>query len=673
MGDPSWMELEIGFRGAEVEITVRSDLGQQPAPATLEPSVTLERLQQFAKLVGRAVRAAQPLDAAVVKEAWALHAAVFQGSAGQVASTLATLRRSAPVLHRLMLRDPSLQAVPWEALCKPNTSEGFWGTSPTTILARGVWSADVWQPLDVLGAVRVLVVAPFGAESSLIGLRQVLAESIGDGEIEWLEPITGGSAGERTVFENLQRSKNPHVLHFIGHGGVNAEGHPVLRLADDEDGNEVWLKAELLATALRASFQEELRLVVLECCEGAKAGLLGSAAEQFVKAGADAAIAHLWPIKAKAAQACSRAFYRALTGVGRAVGDVGASLATARGTLASGSAERFSPVLYVRGRGTALFDFEDRRVVKPTGGGAPASALAPALAGLLEKPFSMVLGDDGDDRRALRVQIEKFLRENEDRAPLEKLSLDALTQRLALRFGKSQLHLLFQSSLGGNHPIPPLVDALARLLQPGVHATLLWLPVLEHALARRQPGRNVYVVQPSLLEPGSLPGVYKRGLEHTQWTSGPKLLSEINFNEDLVVLRLYGGYLASTSNQFTAPMLTEDDHVYGLIGGERLAPPNWATPAIANLKLRPALLTGISLLELKHRMLLHWLYGERPPAESVALLRPDGDPAEQDIWQSGRGLRGAGRIAAVVEDPNTLARALEALSLEALSPRAPAQ
>src|SRR5262249_62192338 len=61
-----------------------------------------------------------------------------------------------------------------------------------------------------------------------------------------------------------------------------------------------------LGRELAESFCEDLRLVILEACEGAKAGAFGSAAEILAKAGADAVVAHLWPVKADTARTCSR-------------------------------------------------------------------------------------------------------------------------------------------------------------------------------------------------------------------------------------------------------------------------------------------------------------------------------------------------------------------------------
>lgn len=67
---------------------------------------------------------------------------------------------------------------------------------------------------------------------------------------------------------------------------------------------------ELLAQQLKASLRGLLRLIVLEACEGARPGPFASAAETLVRAGADA-VAHLWPVKADVARACSAELYRA--------------------------------------------------------------------------------------------------------------------------------------------------------------------------------------------------------------------------------------------------------------------------------------------------------------------------------------------------------------------------
>jgi hypothetical protein len=44
------------------------------------------------------------------------------------------------------------------------------------------------------------------------------------------------------------------VLHFLGHGGFDAQRNPVIRLADDADGEKTLLPIEVFAEELRACF-----------------------------------------------------------------------------------------------------------------------------------------------------------------------------------------------------------------------------------------------------------------------------------------------------------------------------------------------------------------------------------------------------------------------------------
>ncbi|WP_234023035.1 CHAT domain-containing protein [Sorangium cellulosum] len=665
------MEIEIEPAGDAIQVTARGSRGERPKPWSLGASVTPERLATFTRNVGRAVRAGKPLAPETLGEAQALHAAVFQAPLLELAAQLREASRNAPLLQRLFVHDPALQAVPWEALCEPESSVGFWGSSEKVLLARGVASSSPWEPREVRGAVRLLVVAPSSDESALRSVKAALETSIEAGEIEWLDPIAGLKAGKRHFFDELRRGKTPHVIHFLGHGGVE-EKHPVLRLADDEDGEPVWIKAEALAQELSASFRGDLRLIVLEACEGAKPGAFGSAAELLSRAGADAVVAHLWPVKADVARACSRDFYRTLTGAKRDLGDGVASLGAARRTLLLESAAGFSPVVYLRGAGSAIFRFEDRRVSPPKAKSAAPSArskpLAPALQSLLARPFCMVLGDRGEDTSTLRAELEAFLAENGDTG-CAGLSLFSLTQRCALRFGQEMLQSLFQQALVGAlqraTPASLLVDALAKRLRPGVHVTLLWLPSLESAIARHHPDRTLYVLQPSSSGPSALPRIVKRAAGASAWRVSPSLPQRFDLSAEIVVLRIYGGYSPEPMPILTSPLLTEDDHIRGLVSVEPSRTPEWANKLVGELRMRPGLFLDLSVLEWRHRMLLRWLYGNAPaPTDSLALLDPQADPIEQEIWTSGGGLPGTGRIAALREERGDLAAQIEALSSE---------
>lgn len=658
-----WLELEIDVSGQDIRVAGRGSRGERPPPHAISPDKGLDALQSFASKVGRAIRSGKALDPAVVTEAQALHQEVLKGDVRDVLARLAEASKESPLLLRLFIHDRGLQSVPWEALCKPGTQEGFWGTDPKILVTRGVMSSEPWEPREVRGAVRVLAVAPGSDERALAALREALGPSIESGEVEWLEPIAGDAISARALFDRLRRGKSPHVVHYLGHGGVDLQGRPSLRMADDEDGEEVWITAEAVARELSASFYEELRLVILEACEGAKAGALGSAAEIFAKAGADAVVAHLWPVKSDVARVCSAELYRALTGAERAQGDIGAAVAAARRTLLAQSAEAFSPILYLRGSDSTIFNFEGRRVSKPAGK-RRSKTLAPALQALLERPFTMVLGDLDEDRGALESELSQFMKENGDEVA-EGMSLSALTQRCSLRFGQEVLHSLFQQALMASlgAPPPPLVEAMGRLACPGVHITLLWRPYLERSIAESQPHRTIFAIQPSLSGSGGKPRIVKRAAGASLWKMEPALPKRFDLDNEIVVLRLYGGYSAEPRPIFSHPLLTEDDHINGLLGAEGLRPPSWMEELLARPRNSPGLFVGLSVLEWRHRMLLRWLYDQRPaPKDSLAILAPTADASEPEIWDSGGGLPGTGRIASLCEDPGQLAALLQAVA-----------
>lgn len=663
-----WLEVELDTSEHGLRVSARGSRGERPPARTLRPEQGVGALQAFASKVASAVQRGRPLDPAAVSDAQALYGALLDGELRDVLVRLdeaAEAAKGKRVLVRLFARDRALQDIPWEAMCRPGTSEGFWGTDPRLLLARGVESSEPWEPREVPDAVRVLAIAPGSDPRALDALTAALSESIEAGEIQWLDPIAGPDISPRVLFDRLRRSEPPHVVHFLGHGGVDPRGKPVLRLADGGDGEEVWISAEALGRELRAHFSEDLRLVVLEACEGAKAGAFGSAAEILGRAGADAVVAHLWPVKADVARLCSSELYRALTAADRTCGDIGAAVAAARSTLLSTSAEAFSPVLYLRGPDSVIFDFKGRRVSK-RGARRDARRLAPVLQRLLEGAFTLIAGDLGEDRATLQKDITTFMQEHGDRRA-GGLPLSTLTQRCVLRFGHDVLHSLFQQSLTRtlHGEIPPLIEALARFVRPGVHVTLFWTPHLERAIAAQHPHCTVYALQPSIAGSMGKPRVLKRAAGTTSWKMEPALPKRFDFEREIIVLRLYGGYSADVQPIYSPPILTEDDHLHGLLGAEGLRPPAWIEALLSGPRIQPGLFLGLSVFDWRHRMLLRWLYDQRPaPKDSLAILSPDAEPGEVEIWDSGGGLPGEARIAAITEDPAQLAQQLSDVDLE---------
>lgn len=352
----AWMELEIERSGGDLRIAARGSRDERPLPHLLGAGDTLASFTAGVK----AAAARGRMSGAALVEARQLHRALFREGVEHLRARLAEVAAGAPLLVRFLIRDPELQAIPWEALCDPSSAMGFLGTSPDLLPVRGVTTSDPWQPGVVRGALRVLAIAPQGGRSAFV-LQSALSERIASGEIEWLDPLVGPGAEVRNLFARLRREPSPHVIHFLGHGGL-MDGFPALRLADT-DGEENWLPVELLAQQLRASFRGQLHLVVLEACEGARPSAFASAAEILARAGADAVVAHLWPVQADVARLCSEQIYRTLAGSAQATGDIAVSLNEARRAVLGafgGTAEAFSPVLYLRGTSGVLFDFAGR-------------------------------------------------------------------------------------------------------------------------------------------------------------------------------------------------------------------------------------------------------------------------------------------------------------------------
>ncbi|WP_224360422.1 CHAT domain-containing protein [Hyalangium versicolor] len=571
-----------------------------------------------------------------------LYQALFQKGLQQTLHQLQGSAHGEPILLRLNPVDLDLHGIPWEALCRPETTVGFLGTSQQVSVARGASSLKPWEPCQVKDAVRLRVISP-SDEGAPERLKAVLHPSLETGELEWLKPLTGSQASVSFLLNRLRYPPVPHILHFICHGGLDEAGHPTLRLADKE-GQESWLKVELLAQELESLTRDTLRLVVLEACEGARPGALASAAALLAQAGVGAVVAHLWPVRADVARRCSAVFYRSLAGTAAHRGDVARSLHDARRTLLADfreSAEAFSPVLYLRGHEPILFDFRGRTLRQAPSASAPAASSVPvepaarALLEMLQKPCSLLLGDHGPNsmealRQALHAELQGTPWETSSTLPLS-----ALAQRYALQFGDEALNTQFQTVFQEGMSSMPLVDVLARRLGPGVHITLLRAPVLEEALARHHPSLPLYVLQPARSDSRSV--LILQQVPGQGWVKLKKPPEALDLEREAVVLRCYRGHLPN--RVFSAPLLTEDDFLLHVRKLEETLPPELATPLKSVLARQPALVLGLSLLSWEHRHLLYSLYGRRPLPEGSTVLREPGD-IESEAWRSGQGLPG---------------------------------
>ncbi len=652
----AWLEIEVQRQGQDVQVRARGSRGESLAPQTLGGGVNLGRLTGFTNGVRRAVAAGQPLPEHVLLEAHELHAALFSGPIAELVARLGEAARldGSPLLVRLNAFDAELQRVPWEAMCRPGTAREFIGASPELQLTRGVSSSLPFEPREVRLALRMQAIVPLGEADRLLALRGALEPAIAAGAIEWLPPIAGAQASGTRLLELLRRAEAPHIIHWIGHGGLDERGHPRLLLGDSGNGEESWLLAETLAQELRSSIGEALRLVVLEACSGAKPGVYASAAETLARSGAEAVLAHLWPVRAELARETSVELYRALTLGREGAGDVAAAVQAMRRALIERGAEVFSPILHLRGTSAQIFDLRRRRLVAPTvavASSAVTSEQQRALHTILAAPFALVLGDIGEHLAGDDELRQDLLKAIAERGELVDPNLDlaTLAERVFLTSGRGKLQRLFQKDIGAavKTAVPRFLKSVIAHLRPGAHTTLLWLPLLEWALAEHNPDRNIYTLMPGAPDALESRLVMVRRAGEKEWREEERPPEDLDLRRDFVILRLYGGYSPEAQPILTTPQLTEDDHIRGLVALRELFPPAWEAHFMGWLRMHPFLGVGLSVHEWRHRMLLSWLLDQRPPSKiSVVVSRPG--RGEATIWDQGAGgLYGRGAMRAI--------------------------
>ncbi len=378
------MEVELTPAGGGIDVRARGSGEAHAATHRIARTIEADVFRFSDGLRGAAERSL-PLGA-VSGLAHALHDAIFRDGVAALRARLRVAARGEPLLLRFLLTGAELHSVPWEALCEPGSETGFLANASDILPVRGVATTEAWRPCRVNGAMKVLPIAPEGRDS-LTRIEDLLSRQSLSREIDPLPAIAGPVASEHLLFNQLQ-AQQPNVVHFLGIGSIR-HGVPALRLADN-GGTEVWIPAEIFAQLLAVSFKGDLRLVILEACRGSEPGALASAAEILTRSGADAVIAHLWPVRSDAARRSSDRFYKTLVGHEPSAGNVARSLNEARQAVLTsfkGSAEAFSPVLYLHAPQPTLVDFTATSTLDLSEPGT--AALREGLCVLLGRLFSI--------------------------------------------------------------------------------------------------------------------------------------------------------------------------------------------------------------------------------------------------------------------------------------------
>mgnify|MGYP002377123656 CR=1 FL=1 len=281
----------------------------------------------------------------------ALFAALFTGAArSRYDATCALAARDRQGLRvRLRVHDPALAALPWELLYDPDRGE-FLALSQSSPVVRGVTQRQPQAPFAVDGPLRVLALAASPAswpaldmEAERAALEQAVALTGGGAELVWV----GGGAG-RDLHDSLLHGPW-HIFHFIGHGYFDdIDNDFALVLVDAEN------QARLLGSAAVARLVADhpsLRLVVLNACQGAQAGVgYVGLAQLLAERGVPAVLAMQYPIGEAAALEFARTFYTALA-LRRPVDVATSEARKAMSVATSATWEWATPVLFLGGDG----------------------------------------------------------------------------------------------------------------------------------------------------------------------------------------------------------------------------------------------------------------------------------------------------------------------------------
>ncbi len=269
-----------------------------------------------------------------------------------------------PMRILLSTDGPRVSEIPWEFATDPQIQDDYLALRLS--LARSPRVTEPLPPLRVDPPLRVLGIQSRPKDLPQLEVdeeRRRIAAAFATVssdlvEVTWLP-------GDRWIDISTALSREPwHVLHFVGHGGFNADLESGYLELSDERGQAMRVPATDIGRAVARCPQ--LRLVVINACESAStgtAGVFASTAAKLMNEGVPAVVAMQYEITDPAALAFAAAFYEAVahdTPVDQAV-------TMARETLkvTLGSLEWATPVLFLASAETRIFHVDRKAAPLP--------------------------------------------------------------------------------------------------------------------------------------------------------------------------------------------------------------------------------------------------------------------------------------------------------------------
>lgn len=312
-----------------------------------------------------------------------LFAAVFDNEVQAcLRSSQDTVRRQGARLRlRLHLTDvPELATLPWEYLYHA-TLNRFLALSAETPLVRYLELPDLILPVAITAPLRLLVIIASPTDHPQLDVEQEwgrLKTALADLEQRGLLEIERVEDARLAVLQQRLRQLDYHILHFIGHGGFDAQRQEGVLLLEDQAARSYPVIGGDLGMLLHD--HRSLRLVVLNACQGGRSAgndPFAGVAQRLVQQRIPAVVAMQFAITDQAAIVFAQEFYSALADSY----PVDAALTEARKAIfAQGNkVEWGTPVLYMRAPDGRLFDVQ----------GAEPGAAAPGRPAHQEAPQAL--------------------------------------------------------------------------------------------------------------------------------------------------------------------------------------------------------------------------------------------------------------------------------------------